>query len=45
MENKINSSASEKPPLFKNWNWWYFIVLANLTVLILFFYLLSKIFD
>jgi hypothetical protein len=45
MENKITPSASQKPPLLKNWNWWYLIVLANLTVLILFFYLLSKIFE
>lgn len=48
MENNIdlkNLSSSEKPPLFKSWNWWYLIVLANLTILILFFYLLSKVFD
>ena len=48
MENNINLNnlfSSEKPPLFKNWNWWYLIVLANLTILILFFYLLTKLFS
>jgi hypothetical protein len=48
VENNLdlkNVSSSEKPPLFRNWNCWYLIVLANLTLLILFFYLLTKLFS
>lgn len=44
MENNTDLSGNEKPPLFKNWNWWYLIVLTNLIVLILLFYFISKIF-
>jgi len=48
MKNNIdlnNLSNGNKPPLFKNWNCWYLIVLVNLTILILLFYLLTKLFS
>jgi len=35
----------EKPPGFKSWKGWYLLVLGNLTLLILLFYLFTKIFE
>ena len=34
-----------RPPLFKSWKGWYFLVLGNLSFLILVFYLFTKIFE
>jgi len=35
----------EKPPVFRSWNRWYAVVLLNLAVLIILFYLLTKAFE
>jgi hypothetical protein len=35
---------NDKAPLFKNWNRWYFLVIAFLLLLILLFYLFTKYF-
>ena len=35
----------EKPPIFSSWNRWYAVVLLNLAVLIILFYLFTKAFD
>ncbi len=35
----------EKPPIFSSWNRWYAIVLLNLVVLIVLFYLFTKTFE
>jgi Mg2+ and Co2+ transporter CorA len=38
MDNKHH----DKAPLFKNWGYWYALLIGVLILLILFFYLLTK---
>lgn len=33
---------NDKAPLFKNWNYWYVLVVLFLVILIMVFYLLTK---
>ena len=40
-KNKID----ENPPVFKKWKSWYILVLANLTFLIVLFYIFTKYFE
>jgi len=40
-----NNQKDESPPLFKTWRAWYVLVLANLALLIILFYLFTKIFE
>jgi len=35
-------SADEKTPLFKNWNYWYALVIGFLILLIISFYFFTK---
>ena len=35
----------DPPPLFKRWRHWYALVLTNLAVLIIVFYLITKYFE
>ncbi|MCH7973492.1 MAG: hypothetical protein IH949_06340 [Bacteroidetes bacterium] len=41
--DKLNEN--EKPPFFKSWKGWYFLVLGNLAFLIILFYLFTKVFE
>lgn len=48
MENERNEKKEkdqEKPPLLSSWNRLYTVVLLNLALLILLFYLFTKAFD
>jgi len=47
MTNKQNHHLpdEEKPPLFKNWGTWYTLVLLNLGALIIFFYVITRVFQ
>ena len=38
-------SAEPAPPWIKSWNGWYALVLGNLLLMILFFYLFTKAFE
>jgi len=38
-------NGREKPPIFSSWNRWYAVVLLNLAVLILLFFLFTKAFE
>ncbi len=40
-----NKFEEESPPLFKTWKGWYILVIVNLSVLILLFYLFKKFFE
>lgn len=46
MTEKLNHHQleEEKPPLFKTWGGWYTLVLFHLGALIIFFYVITKIF-
>jgi hypothetical protein len=35
----------EKPPIFKSWNAWYWLVIGFLVFCIAFFYLLTRLFS
>lgn len=37
--------GEESPPLFKTWKGWYFAVLINLILLVLFFFIFTKVFE
>jgi hypothetical protein len=37
--------SNERPPVFKNWNTWYFIVVAVLVLLIVLFTYFTKYFS
>jgi len=39
---KKNDNGRERPPLFSSWGWWYALVLLNLALQILLFYLLTR---
>lgn len=34
--------VNDKPPIFKSWNAWYFVVIGFLLLLIILFYLFTK---
>lgn len=42
---KDESEMEEPAPLFKNWNWWYALVIGLLAVLVVFFYIITKMFE
>jgi len=42
---EIKTNKIEKPPFFKSWKGWYFLVIGNLTFLIILFYLFTKVFE
>jgi hypothetical protein len=44
-DDSKNSTKDESPPLFKTWKAWYALVLGNLALLIILFYLFTKIFE
>jgi hypothetical protein len=39
-----NDRHSDEPPLFRNWNYWYALVIGFLGLLILLFYLFTNYF-
>jgi hypothetical protein len=39
------AETEESAPLFRNWVWWYALVLANLLLLIGLFYWFTKVFE
>lgn len=43
LEDKNNSE--EKPPFFSSWTHLYILVFSNLLILILLFYVFTKVFD
>jgi hypothetical protein len=48
MKNQNSEKAEkdqEKPPVFSSWSRWYAVVLLNLAVLIVLFYLFTKAFE
>jgi hypothetical protein len=38
------NNIDEKPPLFKSWKGWYWLVILFLVTLIIFFYFFTKLF-
>lgn len=42
---KEREKIDEKVPLFKSWIVWYAITIGNLAILIILFYLISKIYQ
>jgi hypothetical protein len=42
MHRKNNEIDVEKPPVFRQWKWWYFLLLGWLGLLIIFFYLVTE---
>jgi len=44
-EKKVPEDAEEKPPVFKTWNSVYALVFLNLIILIIFFYIFTKVFE
>lgn len=38
------NNTEEKPPLFKSWKGWYWLVIIFLLALIIFFYFFTKMF-
>jgi|GEM_PF-1470546 len=45
MEKEKKPIINEDPPLFKKWKSWYYVVIGNLALLILLFYLFTKYFE
>jgi len=43
-DTESNNSQEECPPVFKTWRRLYFAVLGNLVLLIVIFYIISRIF-
>ena len=44
-DEEIKADAEEKPPMFKTWNRVYALVFLNLVILIIFFYIFTKVFE
>jgi len=42
---KDKNIEDEKPPFFKKWSSWYFLVLGNLALMVIIFYLFTRIFE
>ncbi len=42
---KIKTDSEEKPPVLKTWNRLYALVFLNLVILIIFFYIFTKVFE
>jgi len=45
MEKKPRSENEDQAPLFKSWTVWYGVVIGNLAIMILLFYLISRIYQ
>ena len=44
-EKVVTETGEEKPPVFKTWNNIYTLVFLNLVILIIFFYIFTKVFE
>ena len=44
-DNLNNKNQEETPPIFDNWNSWYGFVLIYLAVIVIFFYIFTKVFE
>lgn len=44
-EKKLPADEDEKPPMLKSWNSVYTLVFLNLVILIIFFYIFTKVFE